>query len=695
MNAIRRRLPLLLPISAWLGGVFIFFRQFFLSGGDLVTGGPGDGQLITSLHEHWFRFARGLEGWHEMIFFYPAKNVLGYSDTFLLTGIPYTVLRFFGLDPYLSLQLVLISLSSAGFWGMYYWLRQFRQTERGLATFLAGLFLVASPIYLASRNSHPQLLSVWLLPVYLILMESILLRLWRGEKGVALLFAMFAALFGLLTYSTFYVAYFFALLVFLGLLGSLVLFGLRRSFAQAWERRKRWTELLPGLGILALFAALFLKTYLPALQETGGRPFEAVVSHLPLPWDLFNHSTTNALWGKLAEAIWSYPAYRPHEVELGMPPLLFFSVVAYALYLLVIKRRIFSLERLAAFVFLSGTLLLVRVDGFSLWSIPWLLLPGAEGIRAAFRFNLVLLLPALLLLMHLTQSLWKEKSWKRRVPLALLGLFLILEQAQFSSNARMSREERGRLVDKAAAPPAELECFYAFMPSDRDDRPGLRRMAQNAAIRLAENWNLPTINGRSGFLPAGWRLMGMHPSTAWPALQKWVEAKEVRGPVGLYDLDRQQWIRIYRPEPVPPGPFVGLNLLSLPPEQFAEMDPVNWSGQEFWGRWTLGEQVSLKLPKDRFPTGNYRVVLSGRAFVPPGSAALNVAVLIGEEVIGKLQLQDKGKETTVWFPAKIKDGQRTLRFRQNPRSPRDFGGKDNRILGLGVGSLRLLPIPED
>jgi hypothetical protein len=58
-----------------------------------------------------------------------------------------------------------------------------------------------------------------------------------------------------------------------------------------------------------------------------------------------------------------------------------------------------------------------------------------------------------------------------------------------------------------------------------------------------------------------------------------------------------------------------------------------------------------------------------------------------------MHLDEQGQEKIVWFPVQITNGHRSLRFRQNPRSPAAFGGKDRRDLGLGVRSLRLIPVP--
>ena len=92
-TALQRTLRTTVALIACAAGLVIFFRSFFLSGGDLIIGDMADGQLIQSIHEHWYRVFRGLDGWLDMGFFYPVGNELGFSHTFLLSGIPYGAVR--------------------------------------------------------------------------------------------------------------------------------------------------------------------------------------------------------------------------------------------------------------------------------------------------------------------------------------------------------------------------------------------------------------------------------------------------------------------------------------------------------------------------------------------------------------------------------------------------------------------------
>src|SRR5581483_10276159 len=106
---------LLAGFVAWTAAAFFVFRYFWLSSFDFVFGDRGDGRLIVYLHEHLFEALVGQAQFLSPSFFYPQKNVLGFSDAFVLDLLPYAALRQAGFDPFLSFQILSIILSLVGF----------------------------------------------------------------------------------------------------------------------------------------------------------------------------------------------------------------------------------------------------------------------------------------------------------------------------------------------------------------------------------------------------------------------------------------------------------------------------------------------------------------------------------------------------------------------------------------------------
>ena len=680
-----------LLLFAWTASLALFFRGVFFSSFANVVGDPADGQLIVSIHEHWFRVLQGLEGWHNLQFFYPVENTLGYSDTFLGTGIIFSLLRFTGLDAFLSIQLVLLLLGTIGFWGMYAWLQHWRGLSPWAAVLGATLFVIASPIYLASRNSHLQLLSIWLFPLGIILIEMSLLAFRERRDHLWIPAALFAFWFGLLTYSTFYVAFFFGLLLLISLVGFSFLYGARESLHFLKERLPQLRGLLPALGIIGLWAGLFLVTYLPVRQEMGGRPLGVVLKHLPLPWDLFNHSTTNLLWGSVAERIWAYPEELSWGLELGFTPLIFFTVVILSVWILIRGKSEAMEPRLAALTFLAGTLLLIRVDNLTFWILPFHLLPGSEGIRAAFRFNLALLLPALYVLMVCLERAFQENRFPGRILLAGFVIILGLEQIQLVTNANLSRRERLELAASASTPPHGLEAFYAFGSPWRGYQ---KDVPHNTAGYLSQVWNLPTLNGRSGQFPPGWELYEMVPGAAFPRITPWARSKGISGRIGLYDLDNHKWGRVLDFSLGSFANLSGRDFMSLPPDSFATLAGEGWSGQEVWGVWSVGSQAVLHFHPENFPEMVTWIEFEGRGFVHSSHPRQEVRVFANDTLIATLVFTPERQEQRrrIALPQDLGPLD-ILEFHiGNPQSPKDLGlGSDTRQLGIGIHSLVLGP----
>ena len=80
-------------------------------------GDPFDGRLMVVLHEHWWHFLRGRRDFLDTFFFYPFDRGLGFSDTFFLQGIFYSVaraLRFDLVDSWALATSAILLLSNIG-----------------------------------------------------------------------------------------------------------------------------------------------------------------------------------------------------------------------------------------------------------------------------------------------------------------------------------------------------------------------------------------------------------------------------------------------------------------------------------------------------------------------------------------------------------------------------------------------------
>lgn len=678
-----------LTVIAWLLGTCIFYRSVFVSFFHRIIGDPGDGQLIISLHEHWYRVLRGLESWNETIFFYPVQNSLGYSDTFLFTGILYSGLRHLGADPFIALQGVLFLLTTIGFWAMYSWLTSCRALARPVAAFGGLLFIIASPIFLSARNSHIQLLSVWLLPVGLILIERCIIAI-QGKRLIWFPILCLCTWFGFLAYSTFYVAFFFALL---GLIGGAfaVLVRPRGAISVVRSLRSDWRQYVPGAIVMGLTAALFLYTYVPVHEETGGRVFEEVLPRIPVLADLFNHTRSNLLWGIFNDRFWPYSNPHNRALHLGLTPLLGILAILSSLVTLVwglAKRQ--AIPAVLAFVFLAGLSLLFRTGDQTVWRFVFDHIPGASAIRVPSRLSLVLLIPAILMIcLPLHGLLMRNNRWGTRFAVTIATVVL-LEQIQLVNPANLYRSEKLELASRATPPPSEIEAFLAYS----EPWEGWNKdVPQNTATFLAEQWNLPTINGRSGFAPSNWNFFDMNREQGLGPLIEWATVSGITGKIGLYDMTQNRWLRTVDFGTKPEHSLMDIDLFTLLPDGFDSFQRAGWSEPELWGIWSNAEEATFAFTSDHFRSPAAALSIKARAFVHSQHPVQDITVFVNERQVATLTftLAEPVREETLHLPNDI-GLIRSISFSiPDPCAPSSLGmGEDKRLLGIGIESLTLL-----
>lgn len=110
-----------------------------------------------------------------------------------------------------------------------------------------------------------------------------------------------------------------------------------------------------------------------------------------------------------------------------------------------------------------------------------------------------------------------------------------------------------------------------------------------------------------------------------------------------------------------------------------------FSYREFWGRWTDGPQASINLKQDL--PASFEVVIAGKAFGANANQDLTLAIGTQQK---KFRLDSKQKEVKVEF-AGVPANQRKITFMiPKPTSPLQAGQKDNRKLGIGLQTLKIV-----
>ena len=162
-----------------VGGIFL--PVTFRNGFSLLIGDRYDGVIEVSILEHWFNVVRGHAHWATTNYFFPAPHTLGYNDGYLLFGLVFSGFRLWGLDPYLSSELVNVVLRAVGFVAFYILARRLAALSVTWALFAAILFTIANNLFVHAY--HAQLFSVCFVPVIALLLDGFFRSFWLRQSG--------------------------------------------------------------------------------------------------------------------------------------------------------------------------------------------------------------------------------------------------------------------------------------------------------------------------------------------------------------------------------------------------------------------------------------------------------------------------------------------------------------------------------
>ncbi len=562
-------------VATWILGAGIFFRRSFASGFDGLSGDNGDWRLISVLHEHLFKALRGSGSWNNPNFFYPTKNVLGYSDTFALNEIFYVPLRLVGFDRYAALQWTFIFLTAVGFFGLAALLDRATKLPNLWICCLAATFTFANS--LAIKAGHPQMYGVYWLP-WVVLMVALSQR--ESTKRRYVLLAGAGSLSALVLYSSFYIGWFFLLAVgiwtvYFSIL-QLATEGFRPYVAQLRAELKSGVALLAGF-VVSL--APFVYTYLPALRATRKRAYSEAMGFAGRPGDLINVSKWNVVWGPFLRRVFESRSGRlaNGETALAITPLVIVLTLFVGFYgFRTVRRRRSLRQNLVlglALTWVTMSLLSIKFGFGSAWIVPYTVVPGANAIRAIDRiqvFNLIL--AALTLGFGL--DLWlnrtpasdgtppdnaasdRPRSFRgsrgsrgvaatgSRTAPVLLSVLLVLavaEQFNRSPQSSMDRSDELRLV--IATPDAPMACRSFYIVG----LPGAPAYVTNIdAMVIASSKQLPTLNGYSGQFPDAFPFDTTLP-TYVQDIQGWAQRNGVSQGLCAYDRASRTWSAVALP----------------------------------------------------------------------------------------------------------------------------------------------------
>jgi hypothetical protein len=557
-RALRRGGETAIVAGGWIVGQLVFFREQWSSGFDRIMGDPGAARFIIYINENWYQSLLGHASWRTPAFYFPIKNTLGLSDTFLLWQLVYAPARALGADPFLAYQIVLIVLSAIGFATFYLLVRTLWRPPIALGLLGAAVFAFSNALY--ANVNHPQLFGVLLLPSVCLLGVVAWRAALRGDRRGMLWGAAFGALAVLVLYSTYYVGFFSVLAVLIAAVLVLIVTPRATLSSLSTAVRRGW-PVLAGVALGAVLPGiLFAVTFLPALHSAGGYKLQSADYFAPQLPDLLNVGFGNLLWGTALVRSTVHGTAALTERDYAVTPILLLVTLVAAVVATVREHRVVARgERRYSSAVLAATgvllVLLPMATGasvrtqHSLWrAVYWI--PGASGIRAVDRISVVACGVFALALVDAGAHLypWLRGSLSGSVLVtgfALVALVLCLEQVNVSDTSQMSRPHQLALLDAAGAPPSDCKSFFVETATASPSHPA---RVQTIAMLLSAQYDIPTLNGTSGSFPKGWHLFyPMHPDAGpWgpgylDGVNSWISARHLAGPVCALDLDASRW----------------------------------------------------------------------------------------------------------------------------------------------------------
>lgn len=511
------RLRGLAPFMVYILALSIVFRSWIFSGFDLGFGDRADGIIEISLLEHWRNVFAGAETWNQPIYFWPHVDTLGYNDGYLLFGVDYAVWRLIA-DPFHADMLNIVVFRSIAFWASWALARRTLDFGREWSLLIASIFTISGAMI--QQAVHAQLQSVALLPVAAMLaitaVRHELLGDVRRARTAGVLLALLMAVWLLTSY---YMAWF---TLYFGLV-----FGVVWLCVSGTWRPRRFSLSIRAHGVTAgitsaafiIFSIPFIAVYWPKLSESGGHGLGEAKPYLTWFYDVANMGEGNYVWGWTLRPLhvlfeWfggpvSADGHLGGEHVSGFPLLLFVLVDVGDL---VRERSRPPVMRAFALTIAISWLLMLQAGPLSPWALVHWLVPGASGIRVVLRYQLFLLLPALLLFALTFADRARRMAARRPVSMAVLVTLLVAEQLVPVTSAALARSAQTDLM-RDAPPPTECHSFYVV---DARTTKSLYRDADMQAIYphnvdamlLAMLWRVPTLNGYATFLPPGWVFAG-------------------------------------------------------------------------------------------------------------------------------------------------------------------------------------------
>lgn len=494
-----------------------------------IPGDLGDARFNMYVLEHGFLWLSGRDSsFWSAPFFFPAKDVIAYSDN-LLGSLPlYAFFRWFHYGRESSFQLWIV-VSFFLNYGASYWVMR----KWGLPFFgaVSGSYVFTFALPVMGQVGHAQLFARFMVPVGFYYWLKFLEGRRLGDWSISLMALLWQVYLGI------YTGYFLGMAYALTLVSRWLLlqsyevpnetikirsrFIICRAIADirhffAILRKSKTRPFLLSFGSFVLGLVPLAIPYGTVALEMGGRSWNEISSMLPRLSSYFR-APQSIFYGKFFHWGDDLPLPWEHMIFVGIIP--FVCLTAFPFW---IRTRRLSEPKVMTLRIAWGALLIFFVLTFEIGklSMYWFLalLPGGDAIRAVTRYMLVMIFPVAFIMGALLSSFLEQfqslfpfrKSVGSMIFFYLAAIasivFVVGDQvSDFPSYSKQATLDRVGLMKAQMIDSMKINGVVSSQVVvwvNQNNSQFFQR--QIDAMLAAQELGIPTINGYSGNVPKGY-----------------------------------------------------------------------------------------------------------------------------------------------------------------------------------------------
>jgi hypothetical protein len=463
--------------------------------------------LTCNVLEHGYRWLVRLDkSFWSAPFFYPAPNVITYSDNHLGSFLFYSVFRLLGAGRESAFQLWAVMLFFFNYSVTWFVLR--KQQCHPLAA-AAAAYIFTFGLSMAAQIGHIQLAPRFMVPV------AFWMALRFLDTGSPRYLHLLLAACAYQIYLGIYMGYFLILSLIPFCIALFLIRGQRtavylfiKSSGRGLVLRRVVEYALSLIGFVFVLLPLAIPYY-QTQQLLGHRSWQEIVAILPR-WQSYFYGPDSLVWGTVSQGIGAGIPMR-HEQKLFPGILPYLGIILFFYLYLRKKFNRAQLEISLAMIFVLVVLVVVTSYQFrdAIYYYVWAFLPGAGGIRAVSRITLVLRYPLVFIFAVVaTASFESQASIGSRRRLGFLGIsllgFTVMDQAAIGLS--ISKRECKRRVAKMEAAMLQARgnrvSSNVFWVNQNNAAPADYKNLDTMLAGQALGVNL--VNGYSGLSPKGY-----------------------------------------------------------------------------------------------------------------------------------------------------------------------------------------------